>query len=138
MLATVEGLFGIDALTVRDRGALDLRSLASLSEPREVAADFLVLPQEVARVHPQVTLDALEIEAPPATRPEAPIEQDRNLPGFLDLAARTDRELPPKGVALEAHTAGVRDRLNTIRTRADARDYFEEVRRKMQAAEEAR
>lgn len=135
LLATVERLFNLHPLTARDRTALDLRSLASLSVPRLVSPDLIALPPEAEFAHRQVALDTLEIEAPPATRAEAPIEADRNLPGFVYVAARTDKELPPPRVALEAHTARVRDRISTIRTRGDAHDYFEEVRRKTIAAE---
>jgi phospholipase C len=135
LLATVERLFDIHPLTARDRTALDLRSLASLSVPRLVSPEVIALPLEAEFAHRQVALDTLEIEGPSATRPEAPIEADRNLPGFVYVAARADKELPPPRVAVEAHAARVRDRISTIRTRGDAREYFEEVRLKTVAAE---
>jgi len=135
LLATVERLFNMGPLTARDRTASDLRSLASLSAPRLVPSDLIALPPESEFAHRQVALDALEIEAPPPTRPEDPVEADRSLPGFIYVAARADKELPPQGVAAEAHTARVRDRLSTIRTRGDAHAYFEEVRRKTVDAE---
>ena len=91
------------------RTAADLRPLASLSAPRMVPPDLIALPPETEFVHRQVALDTLEIEGPPPTRPEEPVENERNrnLPGFIHVVARTDKELPPPGVALPSHTARV-------------------------------
>lgn len=83
----------------------------------------------------RVRLDGLQDQMAPATRPEAPVDEQPNLPGFIFVAAKTDKELQPVEVALEAHHAGVRERVARIRTKGDARDYFEEVRRKVVAAE---
>jgi phospholipase C len=140
LLATVERLFGLRPLTARDRAALDLRALASLSVPRQVPPDLFTLRSDAELAHRQVTLDTLEIEAPPPTRPEEPVEHERNrnLPGFIHVVARTDRELPPPGVPADAHGLRVRERVSTIRTRGDAHAYFEEVRRKTAAAETGR
>jgi phospholipase C len=135
VLATVERLFHLRPLTARDRTASDLRRLAELSAPRSVPPDLFGLPPEVEFAHRQIALDTLEIEAPPPSRPEESVEADRNLPGFLYVVARTDKELPPQGVAMEAHAERVHDRVRTIRTRGDAHAYFEEVRRKTAAAE---
>jgi phospholipase C len=143
--ATIERLFNLAPLTARNRGARDLVSLASLPSPRPVVSDVIALGPEDAFAHRNITLDALETEVPPASRPDDPIEPeiqrtsregapakfDRNLPGFIYLAARTDAELPPApGLAREAHEAGVRERVGGIVTRGDARDYFEYVRRR--------
>jgi phospholipase C len=140
LLATVERLFGLRPLTARDRAALDLRALASLPVARNVQTDLFALPPEAELAHRQVTLDTLEIEAPPPTRPNEPVdhERNRNLPGFIHVVARTDRELPPPGVPPEAHGLRVRERVTTIRTRGDAHAYFEEVRRKTAAYEAGR
>ncbi len=134
-LATVERLFHLRALTARDRTASDLRRLAELSVPRLVPPDLFGLPPEIEFAHRQIALDTLDIEAPPPNRPEEPVEADRNLPGFLYVVARADKELPPQGVTMEAHAERVHDRVRTIRTRGDAHAYFEEVRRKTAAAE---
>jgi phospholipase C len=134
-LTTVERLFNIPPLTARDRAARDLLSLPSLPTPRMLRPDVFKLEPEDESAHRDVALDTLEIEIPPATQPNTPIETNRNLPGFIYVAARTDQELQPPGVALDAHVARVRDRVIGIRTQGDARDYFEEVRRKTVAAE---
>jgi phospholipase C len=135
--ATLERLFNLGPLTARDRAALDLRPLASLPAPRQVEPDLFALPPEAEFAHSQIPLDTLEIESPPPTRPEEPVEHERNrsLPGFIHVVARTDRELPPPGLSPRTHIRRVRDRVATIRTRGEAHAYFEEVRRKAAAAE---
>ena len=134
ILATVERLFGFHPLTARDRAARDLLSLASLTSPRSAPAS-IVLPVETELVHRQTPLDTLEVETPPARRESEAIEESHNLPGFVYVAAKTDAELPPQGRAPAEHVARVRNRIGSLRTRRDARDYFEEVRRKALDAE---
>jgi hypothetical protein len=69
------------------------------------------------------------------TRFPSHVGEQPNLPGFILVASQTDKELQPTEVAREVHHAGVRERVARIRTKGDARDYFEEVRRKAVAAE---
>jgi phospholipase C len=135
ILATIERLFKLQPLTKRDRTALDLSGLASLAAPRDVPDIFGEVSPEALAANQQLGLDALEDEAPPATRPEAPVDEQPNLPGFIFVASQTDKELQPTEVAREVHHASVRERVARIRTKGDARDYFEEVRRKAVAAE---
>jgi phospholipase C len=135
VLATVERLFGLRPLTERDRSALDLLSLASLPIPRPGTPTSISLQPETELVHRQTPLDTLEVETPAATRENEPIENTPNLPGFVYVAGKTDMELKPPELVAEAHAARVRDRTGGIRTRGDARAYFEEVRRKTLAAE---
>jgi len=143
ILATVERLFGLQPLTERDRGARDLRPLASLSSPRTDAPTAVALRADLESVDRAILLDTLQTPIPPATRQNDPIESegddpikcDRNLPGFLYVAARADAEIPPPGIAAANHAAGVGKRVGAIRTRGQARDYFEEVRRKILAVE---
>jgi len=135
ILATVERLFELQPLTERDRTALDLRGLASLAAPRAEADILDEVPPEALAAHQRVSLDVLQDEVPPATRPEAPIDEQPNLPGFIFVASQTDKELQPREIAREVHHAGIRERVARIRTKGDARDYFEEVRRKLVAAE---
>jgi phospholipase C len=134
--ATVERLFNLSPLTARDRAARDVVALASLPAPRPDAPKVIAVRAEAEFAHSNIPLDALEIEIPGASRPDEPVEVAPNLPGFIYLAAKTDAELPPPpGLALEAHVAGVSERVGGIRTRGDARDYFEEVRRRVLAVE---
>ena len=101
--------------------------------PRRTFSDEV--PPEALAAHQRVSLDVLQDEAPPATRPEAPVDEQPNLPGFIFVASQTDKELQPREIAREVHHAGIRERVARIRTKGDARDYFEEVRRKLVAAE---
>ena len=135
ILATIERLFKLQPLTKRDRAAQELSGLASLAAPRDVRDIFGEVPPEALAVIQQVRLDGLEDEAPPATRPEAPVDEQPNLPGFIFVASQTDKELQPREIAREVHHAGIRERVARIRTKGDARDYFEEVRLKLVAAE---
>ena len=134
ILATVERLFGLQPLTARDRGALDLLSLASLPIPRSDAPTSIALQPATALAHSQTMLDTLDVETPAASRPTEPIEDTLSLPGFVYVAGKTDVELPQGAPPIE-HAARVLNRVGGVRTRADARDYFEEVRRKTLAAE---
>jgi len=133
-LATVERLFGLLPLTARDRAALDLSPLASLAIARGTPAS-VPLPPQVAAFHSQMRLDTLDVPTPPATRENEDIQDTASLPGFLYVAAKTDTELKPQELPLEAYAVSVQDRLRSIRTRGEARDYVEEVRQKALAAE---
>jgi phospholipase C len=135
ILATVERSFKLQPLTNRDRTALDLGGLASLGAPRDVPNIFEKVSAEALAANAQIRLDGLQDQTPPATRPDTPVDEQPNLPGFIYVAAKTDKELQPTELAREVHQAGVRERVARIRTKADARDYFEEVRRKLLAAE---
>jgi phospholipase C len=135
ILATVERMFKLNPLTRRDRAALDPSGLASLAVPRDVPNVFGEVPLEALAAHQQVRLDGLQDEMPAATQPEAPVDEQPNLPGFIFVASQTDKELQLTEVARELHHAAVRERVARIRTKGDARDYFEEVRRRAVAAE---
>lgn len=133
-LATLERLFGLSPLTAREAGAADLLGLASLPAARTVNPNLISLPPAVAAAHAQIALDSLDMPVKPASRPNDPIEDDLNLPGFIYLAAKTDKELPPPaGIAAIEHVTSVRERVKRIRTRGDAHDYFVEVRTKLAA-----
>jgi phospholipase C len=143
-LATVERLFSVSALTARDGNALDLLSLASLGAARSTPT---AVSAPTTAALSAVSLDTLAVPIPEATRPDDPIEvnaapgnegvqRDLNLPGFLYVAQRTDAELPPTGGAAGELTALVSERVRTVRTRRDARDYFEEVRQRVVASEQ--
>jgi Phosphoesterase family len=88
ILATVERSFNLQPLTERDRTAPDLRGLASLVAPRIDADTLDEVPPEALAAHQQVSLDVLQDEGPPATRPEAPIDEQPNLPGFIFVASQ--------------------------------------------------
>jgi phospholipase C len=133
--ATVERLCGLAPLTARDRAALDLRSLASLPEPRTDAPETLEAGAEEQAAFGEVPLDDLEVPIAQVTDGDQSIESHPSLPIFLYVAAKTDAELPPPpGVTLEAHVVGLVSRVQGITTRAAARDYLELVRGRTLAA----
>lgn len=145
--ATVEKQFNLAALTDRDKNAHNLLSLASLPEPRDVPDIFEPATPEEEAALAETPMAALDTELPDLTAADKltdaadvsardePVEADHNLPGFIYLAARTDVQLRQPRAFRLIHSAFVSFRMNRIRTRGQARDYFEEVRRKLAAAE---
>lgn len=130
ILATLERLFNLQPLTKRDAQANDVLALASLSEPRVDAP--LVLPDAPKSEDgaDNQALDALEVELQEATRGDDLIERERdNLPGFLYLVTRAYLQMSPMTRFLPILMRHAR-----VRTRRDARDYFEEVRRALASA----
>jgi len=69
------------------------------------------------------------LPAPPATRPQEAVDSDRNMPGFLYVAMRSDLDLSSPG-----QRPAILARVSTIQTREEAREYIEEVRTKIHAA----
>lgn len=137
ILSTIERQFSLRPFTARDRNALDLRSLLTLTSPRADTLTTVAARPETEANYPAASLDTLEAPMPRATREDSPIESDGNLPGFLYLAARTDAELRPSTIPRTEHVARVRDRLAAVRTRGQAREYLEEVRLKTVETETA-
>jgi phospholipase C len=125
--ATVERLFGLGPLTQRDARANSVASLATLAVPRTDAP--LTLPKPIASSAP-AALAARAVVAPsaPAAAPTDSIDKG-NLPGFLHAVLRTDLDLSPA-----AQRPAIVGRFNTIKTRAQAQQYMDEVRRKAKAA----
>jgi phospholipase C len=144
--ATVERLFNLPPLTDRDRSANDVLSLASLSAPRADAPMTIPLSPEGKFIPREVAHDALEVKLAEPAFPDEPIETNRQLPGFLYVAARTDAELQrppylrriPSLLLRPFYTPRVLSRLRDIRTRGDAHAYLEEIRLRAVAAEAAR
>lgn len=138
ILATMEAISGISALTGRDRAANDLSDLVTLSLPRmdtpptvpEPAASGVTGCPPVPPCEPTTALSATirgAALAPPRERPEAShpeklIETDPNLAGFIHIALRRDLSITPP-IQHQARVA----RARSVLTRADARDYLQEV-----------
>jgi phospholipase C len=111
ILATLESLFGLPALTARDAAAARLDALVTLGTARDDTPEVLPAPA---------------VAAAPAARPEAPVN-DGNVPGIVNAAMRQDLALTPgQGTDIAARVAG-------ITTRADAMQYLAEVQRKLRA-----
>jgi phospholipase C len=129
--ATAEKLFGLNAMTQRDAQANTVLSLASLATPRNTPAKLPNPAVGLAGLRAMVE-SAQELPGPPPTNPLGSVEQDRNTPGFLLVAMRSDLDLSPP-----SQRPAIIARVQSIRTRAQAHAYIEEVRPKIYAARAA-
>ena len=120
--ATLERLFGMNPLTRRDAQANSVESLATLATPRTDTP--ATLPNPTA---PAVVAAAMAAASPSAAALAEPIDKG-NLPGFLHAALRTDLDLS-KPIERPAILA----RFKTIKTRAQAQQYMDQVRLKVRA-----
>jgi phospholipase C len=123
--ATVEKIFAIPPLTQRDRHARDVTALLSLPAPRATPAT-LPGPPPAPAVTPRLAQVAGKKSG------TAPVD-DGSLPGFLHIAQRYDVALSPPD-----QQAVIDARVASISTRAQARQYLEEVAAKTAAARAAR
>jgi phospholipase C len=128
--ATLEAIFGLNALTRRDAAANNLTSLVSLATPRGDApttlpqpaqSGFSLLPTFAAAEFVAATM------APPA-RPSDPVNEG-NLPGVIQAALRSDLALSPP-----EQRAQILAHVSSLKTRADADQYLRQVRQKVRAA----
>jgi phospholipase C len=136
--ATLEKCFGLSSMTDRDASANNLMSLVSLSNPRSDAPAVLPAPAvsgvggcDPVSFAPNVAT-ATSATAPTAVNQAAdPLDSidEGNLPGFLLVALRSDLALSSPG-----QSAPMISRFNSIKTRADASQYMDEVRAKVHAA----
>jgi phospholipase C len=129
--ATLEAIFGLNALTRRDAAANNLTSLVSLSVPRTDAPATLPQPaQSGFSLLP--TFAAAEFAAaavaPPPARPSDSVNEG-NLPGVIHAALRSDLALSPP-----EQRAQILAHVSSLTTRADAHRYLQEVREKVRAA----
>jgi len=127
--ATLEAIFNFPPMTQRDAKANHLFSLASLKSPRTDAPADLPDPANPMLAEKPAPAAAMGLAGPPATRPAEPADSDRNMPGFLYVAMRSDLDLsgPERRPDILA-------RVSAIQTRNDARQYIEEVRAKTRIA----
>jgi phospholipase C len=123
VLATVERLYGVPALTNRDRSANDVLSLLSLPSPRTDCPTTLSPAPGVAKT-------ALSSSARTALG-EQPLPESGNVHGFLGIVLKTDIELSDGN---SAETAAKIARVKQIQTRAEAEAYAQEVYAKVKAA----
>ena len=119
VLATVEPLFGIKALTKRDETANNLLSLLSLSTPRTDTPTVLPDPAPTPK-------SGLRYVAPP---PANSTVDAGNLPGFLHSAMVQHAALLP-----ESQRKELLARVQAIRTKGDAAHYFMEAEPKLRLA----
>ena len=123
--ATIERLFGIVGLTNRDRTANGVNVLATLSAARPDTP--IALPEPAGYARPAAESVAASTTATARTaRPDDPVD-DGNLPGIIHSAMRQHLDISPQ--EREAIIAKVQ----AIRTRAEAEQYFAEVKSKIAA-----
>ena len=128
--ATLAAIFGLAPLTQRDAVAAKLTPLVSLATPRATPA---TLPQPAqSGFGPPPSFAAHEFLAQAAVVPPArPAESinEGNLPGVIHAALRSDLELSPPGQHAE-----IMAHVSSLKTRADASQYLEQVRQKVRIA----
>jgi phospholipase C len=128
--ATLEALFGLNALTKRDAAANRLASLLTLTAPRNDAPSHLpeVASSEVAPLAAAMASAAATFSV---SRP-ADSANDGNLPGIVQAALRQDLDVSP-----QSDRQAIIERVRSIKTRADAVRYLNEVRQKVAPARAA-
>ncbi len=117
--AAIEAVFNLSPLTERDKQSTSLISLATLPMARTDTPLTLPAPAPSAGVTAMATLSVS------AAGPNDSIDKG-NLPGFLHVALRTDLAMsrPEQRPEILAH-------FQTIKTRADAQAYLDQVRVKL-------
>ena len=133
--ATLEARFGLNPLTQRDAKANQLAPLLSLANPRTDCPATLPAPAQsgVGGCPPFIcsgagVMDEELLGPPPVSRPQATIN-DGNVPGVLQAALRSDLQMSPP-----EQREQILARVGGLTTRAEARAYIDEVRKKVRLA----
>ena len=124
ILATIEAFFGVDPLTLRDTKANRLDAVLSLNAPRSDTPATLPSPATVQAQPAVMKMSVPDLSAMVAARPDATVNQG-TLPVILHSAMRQDLEISP-----EQRTA-ILERVRSIKTREQARQYLAEVQKKI-------
>ncbi len=113
--ATIEQMFGVPPLTVRDRGLVGLQALATLATPRQDAP--VTLPG------PAVADVKVAAAAPPAADLSTPIDAVKDDWPFwlMRIAVKHHLEAAP------AESATIKAQVNTINTLGDLKQYMDKV-----------
>ena len=127
VLATLEWLFGIPALTQRDAAAKVIQGVIPLStaEPLEVRSDC---PETLDLPESEPATSALSAEQRAALELE-PVPEGSTLMAFLGVLLKADSNL---AATPEERLAAIA-RFNSVKTRGDARAYLREVVEKVEA-----
>ena len=111
--ATIEQLFGVPSLTVRDRALTGLQSLATLASPRADAP--LTLPNPTVRPAVEIAAAAPDLSAPLDT-----LKSDW-APSLLRIAVKHHLEAAP------AESASIMAQVNGINTLGDLTQYMDKA-----------
>ncbi|MGA7524117.1 MAG: alkaline phosphatase family protein [Acidobacteriaceae bacterium] len=122
ILATVESLFGVPALTERDRGANPIHGLDVAGVLRTDCPTQLEQPAAAPARAPLAAVQQAALDA-------EPIPDRSSTVGFLGVARKTDHELSAPGAEQEARRAAFAG----IRTRGHAREYMQDVLQRAEA-----
>jgi phospholipase C len=122
--ATIEALFGVSALTQRDAKANRPNMLLSLDTPRLDTPTTLPLPAAPPAGREVMKMSVRNLSESVAARPDATVNQG-TLPVIIQSALRQDLEISP-----EKRTE-ILQRVRSIQTREQARQYLAEVQNKL-------
>jgi phospholipase C len=122
ILATIEAFFAINPLTQRDAKANRFNAVLSLNAPRPDTPTTLLLP--AAAPAAVMKMSVPDLSATVAARPDETVNQG-TLPVILQSALRQDLEMSP-----EQRTV-ILERVRSIKTREQARQYLAEVQKKL-------
>jgi phospholipase C len=120
----IETVFGLSPLTARDRQANSPHQLLSLSVPREDTPTTLPAPAGAA-ARAVMEIAAPDLNTSVASRPDETVNQG-TLPVILNAALRQDLEMSPP-----EQRAEILKRVESIKTREQARKYLAEVQKKV-------
>jgi phospholipase C len=122
--ATLEARFGVTPLTERDAKANGVAALLSLSAPRTDTPASLPSPASVRAKSAVMKANVPDLSATVAARPDDTVDQG-TLPVIVHSALRQDLEMSPK------QKAAILERVRSIKTREQARQYLAEVQTKV-------
>ena len=126
----IRAVFGVGPLTARDRQANSPDQLFSLQTARQDAPPKLAAPA-MATAQPAMAIEVRDLNTMVASRPDDPVDQG-NLPVIVNSALRQDLEMSPN------QRGQILKRVQSIKTREQARQYMAEVQTKLRAHRHAR
>lgn len=122
--ATLEALFGLQPLTMRDAKANRLDGLVTLGTARTNAPETLPAPADSGAASPSIQIPPPSVAAIPVSRPHDPVNEG-NLPAIVHAAMQQELALWPD------QRQAILSRVASIKTRADAQQYLTEVQEKV-------
>jgi len=123
--ALIRAVFGVGPLTARDRQANSPDRLLSLQSARQDAPATLPSPPAAAALA-VMSMPVRDLNTVVASRPNDTVDQG-TLPAILNSALRQDLEMSP------GQQAWILKRVESIKTREQAREYLAEVQTKLRA-----